>query len=83
LSEETVSWTGAIENLNGHLVVFIPLELGGAQLARITRGLGDVEDGRLKITIPTWLAEELSVREGTVVTVDNKGGTLHIHREGT
>jgi len=46
-----------VKKLNGHLVVYIPLNAGGRQLAEVTRGLSDIEGKRLKIVIPGWLAE--------------------------
>jgi len=33
----------------------------------------------LKIVIPEWLAGTLRIEEGSLVSVDNKGGKLNIH----
>ena len=69
-----------MQTLNGHLVVYVPLREGGELLSRVTRGLSDPEGANLKIVIPTWLAEELSLAAGCDVSLSNRDGQFNIQR---
>lgn len=69
-----------VQTLNGHLVIYVPLDRGGRQLASITRGLSDTEGAQLKIVIPEWLANEVGIQEGTDVSIDSRDGQFSLTR---
>ena len=72
------SLRGPVDLVDGRLVLQIPMAAGGAGLVAASRGIGVVVDDYLEVTIPAWLAEQLGIREGTVVNVNNLGGKLNI-----
>jgi hypothetical protein len=74
------SLTGPVEKFDGRLVVRIPLEAGGSELVECSRGISTVADGLLNVEILPWLAEKLKIREGSLVTVDNRDGKFNIER---
>ncbi len=57
----------------------IPLEAGGDELAKCSRGISEIDGEFLKIKIPEWLALQLRVQEGSTVSVDNENGKFNIH----
>jgi len=69
-----------VQTLNGHLVVYVPLDRGGRQLASVTRGLSDIEGADLKIVIPEWLAQEIDVQDGTDISIDCQNGQFRLTR---
>ena len=79
--EDVTSLQGPVEVLDGGLVLRIPLDAGGADLAQSARGIAEVRDGLLVVRIPPWLAEQLGISAGTVVRVDNRDGKFTITPE--
>jgi len=79
--DDVVSLSGPVEKLNGKLVLLIPLDAGGLELAASAKGISEIDGDDLKITIPDWLAEKLDIREGSVVNVNNAGGKFNITPE--
>jgi hypothetical protein len=77
-----VSIKGPIESIDGQLALLIPLQMGGDELAKCARGIGEVEGDFLKIIILPWLAEKLGLSEGSLVRVDNDGGKFNIQPIG-
>jgi hypothetical protein len=75
-----ISLEGPLESIDGQLVLRIPLEAGGDKLAPFARGIGEIEDGCLKVVIQPWLAEKLRVSAGSLVFVDNQNGKFTITR---
>ena len=76
---EIVSLTGPVEEIDGELVLLIPLRAGGDTLALAARGIGQVKGDFLKVSIPRWLAAKLQITSGSNITVDNKDGKFNIH----
>jgi hypothetical protein len=72
------SLTGPVERLDGRLFLRIPLEAGGSDLVESARGISTVADGLLIVEILPWLAEKLKIREGSLVTVDNRDGKFNL-----
>jgi hypothetical protein len=75
-----ISIEGPVELIDGQLTLLIPLSVGGAQLASLARGIGEVEGEHLKVVIQPWLAEQLRIGAGSLVFVDNKNGKFTITR---
>lgn len=73
-----VSVKGPVELVDGKLTLVIPLVVGGEELAKCARGIGEVVDEDLKVVIPDWLAERLRITAGSVVHVDNQNGKFNI-----
>ena len=61
-------------------MIRIPLGDGGEELASSADGVGEVRDGCLCVVIEPWLAQNLRVRAGSLVVVDNRGGRFTITR---
>jgi hypothetical protein len=76
--DEVTSLQGPVEKVDDKLVLRIPLAAGGNELIECSRGISEITEEYLKITIPEWLAGMLRVDVGTVVSVDNKGGKFNI-----
>ena len=74
-----ISIGGPVEQIDGQLVLRIPLGAGGSELIECSRGVGNVEGEFLVIVIQTWLAEKLGLFAGSNVVVDNAEGKLNIH----
>ena len=72
------SLEGPVERRDGALVLIVPLEAGGAALAKSARGIGKVEGDELVVTIPEWLAERLGINGGSRVAIDNRDGKFNI-----
>jgi len=70
--------TGPVENIDGKLMLRIPLDDGGSEFVANSRGIGVVEGGFVSIEIMDWLAQKLSISEGSLVTVDNANGKFNI-----
>ena len=64
MSDHVTSPSGPVESTEGRLVLHIPLAAGGDQLVVATRGIGTIVDDHLEVTIPDWLAQQLSITEG-------------------
>jgi hypothetical protein len=66
--------------VNGELAILIPLEAGGAVLAPLAKGIGEIDGEFLKVVIRPWLAEKLRIGAGSLVIVDNANGKFTITR---
>jgi hypothetical protein len=76
--DDVTSLKGPVEKIDGKLALLIPLVVGGNELVECSRGIAEVEGDYLKIIIPDWLAEKLSIREGQIVHVDNSSGQFNL-----
>ncbi len=76
--EEVKSLEGPVLKVNGELVLFIPLSVGGEELIELSRGISEVEGEFLRINIPVWLAAVLRIEEGDLVCVHKVGGMFRI-----
>jgi formylmethanofuran dehydrogenase subunit D len=77
---DIISLEGPLELMDGELVVCIPLNAGGDKFVALTKQIGRVVGENLVIVIKPWLAEKLSVSEGSLVVVDNRYGKFNITR---
>ena len=68
-----------LEQVDGDLVLRIPLAFGGQALHDFGKGISTIEGDTVKIAIPDWLAERLKIRDGSEVIVDNSEGKLNIN----
>jgi len=75
---QVTSLTGPVENIDGKLMLRIPLAAGGSELVECSRGIGAVEGEFLSIHIMDWLAQKLGISEGSSVTVDNTNGKFNM-----
>jgi len=75
---ELISLSGPVEEIDGELVLLIPLRAGGDVLAPLARGISVIEGDFLKVTIPDWLAVKLRIGAGTIVNVNNRNGKFNI-----
>ncbi len=78
--EKEISIVGPIELIDGHLTLRIPLRMGGQELAPIAPPTSSVKGDFLYVVIPEWLAEKISVKEGSLVDVTNQDGKFNIIR---
>jgi hypothetical protein len=69
---------GPVEDLDGQLMLRIPLVAGGEALIECARGISRLNGGYLEIRIQSWLAEKLGIFEGSRVVVDNRNGKFNI-----
>jgi len=69
-----------VENIDGKLMLRIPLAAGGRELVECSRGISEIDGDFLNIVIPGWLAEKLGVSEGSTVVVGNENGRFNIRR---
>jgi hypothetical protein len=74
-----VSLEGPIEKIDGKLTLVIPLAAGGDRLAKVAKGISEVDGENLQIVIQEWLTGLLRIEEGDLVVVDNKNGKFNIH----
>jgi hypothetical protein len=75
---DVTSLEGPVEEIDGELVLLIPLAAGGAALAQCARGIGRVKEDYLVVVIQGWLAKKLGIFKGSVVVVDNRNGKFNI-----
>ncbi|MFL6427629.1 MAG: hypothetical protein ACJ71S_05250 [Acidobacteriaceae bacterium] len=80
MDDEIVSLRGPIEREGSRLVLRIPLDEGGGDLHLVCEQISEIDGDDLVVSIPFWLAEKIQVAEGTMVHVDNRGGTLNISK---
>jgi hypothetical protein len=69
-----------VENIDGKLMLRIPLAAGGSELVECARGIGEIDGDFLSIVIPGWLAEKLEISEGSAVVVGNANDKFNIRR---
>jgi hypothetical protein len=78
-AEQDFIWLrGPIDRENGKLVMRIPLDAGGEQLAIVAKGISEIDGDDLLVTIPHWLAQKIGVSEGSEVYVDDRWGKFNI-----
>ena len=77
---EVISLEGPVDIVDGELAILIPLHAGGAVLAPLARGIGEIDGEFLKVVIQPWLAEKLRIGAGSLVIVDNANGKFTITR---
>ena len=75
-----ISIEGPVELVDGNLMIRIPVSAGGAELAPLARGIGEIEGEHLCVLIKPWLAEKLRIGEGSLVIVDDRHGKFTITR---
>ncbi len=75
---DTISLRGPVENIDGKLILRIPLEVGGGALIECTQGIAAVDGKFLSVHIQEWLARKLNISEGSIVAVDNNNGKFNI-----
>jgi hypothetical protein len=75
-----MSLEGPVERIDGELVLRIPLEAGGHELAPLIRRGSRIEGDFLVISIPPDLATHLRVNEGSLVVVDDRENRFNITR---
>ncbi len=80
MQTEYLALEGIVERREGQLVLRVPLDVGGHKLRSVARAISFVEDGKLVVLIPDWLAEKMHLREGSEVHVDDRWGKLNIAR---
>jgi hypothetical protein len=73
-----ISIGGPVEQIDGELVLRIPLDAGGRDLVECSRGIGTVQGEYLIIVIQEWLAKKLGLFVGSSVIVDNAGGKFNL-----
>ena len=61
---EVVSLEGPVEIVDGELAIRIPLEAGGAALAPLAKGIGEIDGEFLKIVIQPWLRRSCALELG-------------------
>jgi hypothetical protein len=69
-----------VENIDGKLMLRIPLAAGGRELVECSRGISEIDGDFLNIVIPDWLAEKLGISEGTTLVVGNANDRFNIRR---
>ncbi len=77
--DEITSIKGPVERVNGQLVLRIPLDVGGAKLAKVARGIGEIQGNLLVVTIPAWLAQKIGITKGSIVNIDDADGKFNIN----
>jgi hypothetical protein len=73
-----VSIGGPVEQIDGQLVLRIPLDVGGRELAECSRGIASIQGEYLVVVIQSWLAEKLGLFPGSSVIVHNEDGKFNI-----
>src|SRR6266436_3048038 len=73
-----VSIKGPVLKVGGKFTLLIPLEAGGNDLIKCSRGIAEIEGEDLKVTVPDWLADKMGLEEGSLVHVDNDDGKFNI-----
>jgi len=59
--DDFVSIVGPVERVGPDLVIRIPLDVGGEELAPLAGGIGEIKDGYLCVVIKPWLAKKLQI----------------------
>ncbi len=72
-----------MELIDDKLTLRSPLDAGGATLAPLARGIGDIDGEFLVVVIQPWLAEKLNIGAGSLVIVDNQNGKFTITRSAS
>jgi hypothetical protein len=75
---KVVSLRGRVQNVDGALVLLIPLDVGGNELRECCRGIAEIDGPNLRVTIPDWMADQMGLQEGSLVNVDNEGGKFNL-----
>jgi hypothetical protein len=75
-----VSLEEPVLKVAGQLMLLIPMDCGGSELAESSQGIAEIHGEFLKIVIPEWLAGVLRIAEGDLVCVHNSDGEFHIQR---
>jgi len=73
-----VSIKGPVLKVGGKFTLLIPLEAGGNDLIKCSRGIAEIVGEDLKVTIPDWLSDKMGLEEGSLVHVDNEDGKFNI-----
>lgn len=74
MEEPYISLLGPVEREGARLVIRIPLNQGGDELHQVCEDISEIDNEDLVVPIPDWLAQRMTVAEGTLVHVDNRGG---------
>ncbi len=69
---------GPVELVDAQFCLQIPLDVGGDQLAPLTKGIATVEGDTLKVIIPDWMMKLMNLCIGGLVTVDIVEGKFNI-----
>ena len=77
--DDITSLQGPVEEINGKLMLRIPLDVGGDRLQEASRGISSIDGNFLCVAIPDWLADDLRLTAGSLVSVDNRSGKFNIH----
>lgn len=75
-----ISIGGPLESVGGKMLLQIPLDAGGRDLAPFAKGIGHVDGDFLIVEVLPWLADKLHVHVGSEVIVDNLEGKFRITR---
>jgi hypothetical protein len=76
--DEVTSLEGPVEEIEGKLVLRIPLEAGGDQFLECSRGISEIKDQYLVVEIKQWLADRLRIQKDDLVSVDNSNRKFNI-----
>ena len=76
--EDVVSLEGPVEELDGELILRIPLSEGGDKLVSCTRSIAHVGGDCLNIVIPKFMADKIGIVAGSQVAVHNRDGRFHV-----
>lgn len=73
-----VSLEVRVFKVGSKFILLIPLEAGGNELIKCSRGIGAIAGEDLNVTIPDWLGDNMGLEEGSLVRVDNEDGKFNI-----
>jgi hypothetical protein len=77
--ENMVSLEGPVFEMDGQLMLLVPLESASAEVIEKNRGMAEVCGEFLKIVIPDWLAGVLWIEEGDMVSIQSSNGDFQFH----
>lgn len=77
---QVISIERSVEVVDGSLMLRILLSQGGAQLAPLARGIGEIKGEHLCVVIQPWLAGKLRIGDGSLVIVHDRNGKFTITR---